>query len=54
MEVIDDPGELRAQRQIIPFFSQCKRLWESTNTRLIFIRIEECGGVLCLVGEDGD
>ena len=36
------------------FFYNVNRLWESTNTRLIFIRIRECGGVLCLVGEDGD
>ena len=51
---MDDPGELRAQIKIIPFFSQCKRLWESANAHSISIRIRECGGVLCLVGEDGD
>ena len=26
LEVMDDPGELRAQRQIIPFFSQCQQV----------------------------
>ena len=36
------------------FFHNVNRLWESANAHSISIRIEECGGFLCLVGEDGD